>query len=110
MIDETIDKIEERLRNAQSIPEERKAELLQLLVTLRSEVGQIAPTHSEAARTIAGHTERSTAAATEVTRDDDQLQESLDNLSASVTDFEKSHPKLVQVVNRICVTLSNLGI
>lgn len=110
MIDETIDKIEERLRNAQSIPEERKDELLELLRTLRSEVGQIAPTHRDAARTITGHTERLTQEATLDPRNDDQLQESVDELSASVTEFEKSHPQLVQVVNRICVTLSNLGI
>jgi len=35
---------------------------------------------------------------------------SLEGLSSSVEGFEKSHPKLVQIVNAISNTLSNLGI
>ena len=38
------------------------------------------------------------------------LELSLQGLSASVTELEKSHPKLVEIVNAICTTLSNLGI
>jgi hypothetical protein len=38
------------------------------------------------------------------------MELSLKGLSSSVEGFEKSHPQLVQVVNRICTTLSNLGI
>jgi hypothetical protein len=34
----------------------------------------------------------------------------LAGLSASVEGFEKSHPKLVEIVNRICTALSGLGI
>jgi len=38
------------------------------------------------------------------------LQLSLNGLTSSVEEFEKSHPKLVQIVNAISNTLANLGI
>ena len=108
MIDETLSKIEERIRGAGSISDQRKTELLELFGQLRHEVGQLSRTHDQAARTIAGHSERSAAEATSADRT--QLQESLDHLSQSVSEFEESHPRLVALVNRICVTLSGLGI
>jgi Domain of unknown function (DUF4404) len=38
------------------------------------------------------------------------LEHSLLGLRSSVDGFEQSHPKLVQIVNSISNTLSNLGI
>jgi hypothetical protein len=38
------------------------------------------------------------------------LRSSVDELRSSVEGFEQSHPKLVEVVNRISSSLSNLGI
>ena len=38
------------------------------------------------------------------------VQLSLKGLSSSVQGFEGSHPRLVQLVNSLCTTLSNLGI
>jgi len=38
------------------------------------------------------------------------LRLSLEGLSSSVGELEKSHPRLVQIVNAISNTLSNLGI
>ncbi len=38
------------------------------------------------------------------------LKISLQGLSTSVEGFESSHPKLVGIVNSICLTLSNIGI
>ena len=43
-------------------------------------------------------------------RDPALVETSLKDLSQSVAGFEESHPKLVQAVNSICTTLSNLGI
>ena len=108
MIDDTLRKIEERIRGSASISEERRQELLSLFGQLRDEMGQLSETHREAVRAIADHSERSAVEAT--SGDRTQLDQSLDNLSQSVTEFEKSHPKLVGVVNRICETLSGLGI
>jgi len=110
MIQRTIKEIEERIEQARSIPEDKRAELIDLFGVLRSEIAEIGEAHGETAREIAGHTERSTS---EVTRDDPDranLQRSLEGLSSSVVGFEESHPRLVSAVNRICVTLSSLGI
>ena len=38
------------------------------------------------------------------------LKLSLQGLSSSVEGFEGSHPNLVEIVNSICLALSNIGI
>ena len=110
MIDNTIGKIEERIRGAETIKEERRQELLQLLGTLKSEVAELSTTHEEQARSIAGFTEVSTHEATRSQQNPQLLKLSLEGLGSSVSEFERSHPRLVQIVNAISSTLSNLGI
>jgi hypothetical protein len=110
MIHETISKIEERIRQAEIIKGENKTELLRLLSDLKSEVTEIASSHADQAQSIAGFTAVSAHEATRDTRNPELVELSLKGLSSSVDGFENSHPQLVQVVNRICTTLSNLGI
>ena len=110
MIGDTISKIEARLRNADSMSEETRQELINLLRMLRTEITDLSKTDAERAEKIAGHTETFTRAAICNEKDSDELQLSLDTLTESVEGFETSHPKLVEAVNRICTTLSNLGI
>jgi queuine/archaeosine tRNA-ribosyltransferase len=110
MIEDTIQKIEARIRGAGSVTDERRQELLQLVGTLKSEIADLSKTHSEHARSIAGFTQLSTYEATREERNPQLLKLSLQGLAASVEGFEKSHSKLVQVVNSISTTLSNLGI
>ena len=54
MIEKTIGEIEANIRDADSVSAERKAELLKLLGTLKSEVGKLSKTHDEHAQSIAG--------------------------------------------------------
>lgn len=110
MIDDTIKKIEARIESGEALSVERKAELLQLLVKLKSEVTELSKTHGEQAESIAGFTEQSAREATRSEQNPELLQLSLKGLSSSVEGFEKSHPRLVQVVNTISNMLSNLGI
>lgn len=110
MIEETIEKIEAKLRGADSIKEDRKQELLQLLGHLKSEVVTLSKTHEEQAQSIAGFTQISTHEATRGQQNPELLKLSLNGLTSSVEELEQSHPKLVQVVNSISNTLSNLGI
>lgn len=107
MIEDTISKIEARIQGADSITPERKAELLKLLDTLKSEISGVS---KEQAESIAGFTERSTHEATRSNQNPELLNLSLKGMSQSVEGFEKSHPQLVQIVNSISQTLSNLGI
>ena len=110
MIEETVGKIEARIQSSDAINEERKRELLQLMATLKSEVAELSKTHGEQAQSIAGFTEISAHEATRAEQNPQLLRLSLEGLSSSVGGFEQSHPRLVQIVNAISSTLSNLGI
>lgn len=110
MIGDTISKIEAKLRNTGSMNDESRQELLSLLGTLKAEITTLSKTHADQAQRIAGFTETSAQEAIREEKDPDELKLSLESLATSVEGFETSHPNLVQVVNRICTTLSNLGI
>ncbi len=110
MIEKTIGEIEAKIRGAKVVSEEHKRELLQLLSQLKSEVGTLEKTHDEQAASIAGFAQLSAHEATRTNQNPQSLQLSLQGLRSSADGFEKSHPKLVQIVNAISNTLSNLGI
>jgi len=110
MIENTIGEIEAKINGSKSISDERKQELLQLLGTLKSEVGTLAKTNDEQASSIANFAQASAHEATREKQNPQSLELSLKGLSSSVNGFEQSHPKLVQIVNSISNTLSNLGI
>ena len=110
MIDDTLGKIEAKIQTADTINDERRHELLQLLGTLKSEVGELSKTHGEQAQSIAGFAEVSAHEATRTEQNPQLLRLSLEGLSSSVRELEGSHPKLVRIVNAISNTLSNLGI
>ena len=110
MIEDTIGKIEARIQGAEAVKEERRQELLELLGTLKAEVAELSKTHEEQAQSIAGFTEVSAHEATRAQQNPELLKLSLEGLGSSVCGFEESHPRLVQIVNGISSTLSNLGI
>lgn len=110
MIHQTLEEIETRLQHDRTLGPAQRAELLRLTATLRAEIAGLAPTHAEAARSIAGFAGLSAHEATRGSKDPRLLQLSVQGLAASVTGFEQSHPQLVEIVNRLCVTLSSLGI
>jgi hypothetical protein len=110
MIEDTVSKIEAKIQGSEALNDERRRELLQLLGTLKAEITRLSETHGEQAQSIAGFTEMSAHEATRAEQNPELLNLSLKGLSSSVDGFEKSHPKLVQIVNAISQTLSNLGI
>src|SRR5580765_90274 len=64
MIDDTLNKIEAKVQASDSIKEDRKHELLELIRKLKSEVAGLSRTHGEEAESIARFTEVSTHEAT----------------------------------------------
>ena len=110
MIDDTLSNIESKIQASDSIKDDRKQELLQLVGTLRSEIAALSKTNRESAQSIAGFTEVSAHEAMRSKQNPELLDLSLKGLSSSVGGFEKSHPQLVQLVNNISNMLSNLGI
>ncbi len=110
MIQDRLDKIEERLKQSKTITESDKVELLNLLTTLRKEIAGISKTHHEQAESIAGFAELSAREATRAEKSPALFNLSIEGLSESVREFEVSHPDLVEIINRFCTMLSNLGI
>jgi hypothetical protein len=110
MIEDTIGKIEARIQGTEAVDDGRKRELMDLLARLKSEVAELSKTHGDQAQSIAGFTELSAHEATRAEQNPQLLKLSLEGLSSSVSEFEKSHPQLVRIVNAISNTLSNLGI
>ncbi len=110
MIQDRIAKIEAKLHSTEHLSPETRAELLGLLADLKAEVAPLAETHGEQVRSI---TQLTDAAVEEATREDkqsDTATEAFEGLTSSVRDFEASHPRLVQIVDRLALTLSNMGI
>ena len=85
MIEKSISELEAKIR-ASEIGDAPKRELLQSLAQLRMAIS-----------------DREKQNLT-------PLKNSVEELRASVEGFEQSHPKLVEVVNRISSALANLGI
>ncbi len=109
-IPERIAKIEATLRNAANIPDGTRQELLDLLAGLKTEVGPLVTTHGESAQQITGSADAAVQAAVHREAQPDEAAQAVEGLAASVRDFEVSHPRLVQIVDRLAVTLSNMGI
>lgn len=110
MAQNTLKKIEEKIRQDSSITEENKSELLSLLATLQPEIAEFSKTQAEHAESIAGFMERSTHEAMRRQKNPTLHRLAIEGLSASVKDFEVSHPKLVETVNYIASVLANMGI
>jgi hypothetical protein len=93
MVEDTIAKIQARLRSSESLAPEQRAELEDLLQQLRREVGTL----PETARDIRIHK-------------DTDAQGAMRTLQESLAGFEGTHPELVGLVNRISTVLANMGI
>lgn len=110
MIKDTLSRIESAIAKIEASDANNKKELVALLTKLKEEIAVLPPGRLAEAGSIARFTE---TAAHEVSRENANAQ--LKNLSISgiayaVKGFEASHPKLVDVVNDICMMLSRIGI
>jgi len=110
MIQDRLDKIEERLKQSSTVKESEKAELLSLLTTLRTEITGLSHTHHEQAESIAGFAELSASEATRSEKSSALFNLSIEGLASSVQGFEVSHPELVGIINTFCAMLAKLGI
>ncbi len=110
MATNTFARIEKILQETEVLTPEKKDELLGLLATLRSETAAMDPAHAQAARDIALQAQDLAEHALNPDRDREAMRHGLGRLAASVTGFEQTHPRLVQIVNTLCTALSNMGI
>ncbi len=110
MISERLDRLEATLRNNTGIPESTRQELLELLAGLKAVVVPLADTHGESAQAIAGSAEAAVQAAVSHESGPVQTAQAVEGLAASVREFEVTHPRLVEIVDQLALTLSNMGI
>jgi len=110
VIKDILAKIEAASASIKAGDAAEKRRLLELLEQLKAELAALPPSRLAEARSIGNFTE---AAVHEAMRQDGSVQ--LRNLSVSgisyaVKGFEATHPKLVAVVNELCMLLAGIGI
>lgn len=110
MLEERMRKIEARIEQAAGLPEAERAQLLQLVATLREEVDALARGQEEEARSIAHFLDASTHEASRTQKQPKLLEAARQGLTASVEDLESSHPKLFATVQQAAVVLGNMGL
>jgi hypothetical protein len=110
MLKTTITNIENKIKRNASIKDKEKTALLKLLSSLKDEISEFSKIDNEQAESITGFAQTSAHEATRKDKNEDLLDLSLKGLASSVGELESSHPKLVEIVNRISQMLSNMGI
>jgi hypothetical protein len=110
MLSQRLAQLESTLRDSTSIPEGTRQELLTLVAGLKAEVAPLASTHGETAHEIAGNAEAAVRATVGREAEPEQAAHAVEGLAASVREFEATHPRLVEIVDRLALTLSNMGI
>lgn len=110
MIHDRIQQIEATIAKAPNLPAETREELTLLLAALKAEVAPLTSTHGDDADSIAQFAGVSVHEATRSEPKPELAATALKGLTDSVQGFEASHPELVRVVNRLALTLSNMGI
>ncbi len=103
MIEETISKLEARLKNSTAMPVQSRDELLQLLGTLKQELSDLNKAHGGDTEHIIGYTP---VPASPPSRPGSEPVD-VRNFVASV---QTSHPQFVSILNRISEILADLGI
>jgi mevalonate kinase len=105
-----IEAIEKKIEATSQIDTKIKEDLLDLMRSLKTELADLKDAHPTTAQNIADKTQASTEQVLTSDSKQDELQENIEGLQVAVEEFEVSHPKLVGIVNRLCMMLSDLGI
>jgi len=95
MIEDTIAKIEKQLASLNALPADQRAEMQALLAQLRHEASTLPGLPGASAGGHAG---------------EEDARAALERLRGGLAEFEASHPKLTEAVNRVSTVLSNMGI
>ena len=110
MINDILNKMELILKGAKRLPDEKRNTLLALTNTLRQELDLLSRTHKEDADNLAMLTKLDTYQKLRETQNPTVSNHISNGLSSALTEFETSHPKLVEIIQSISISLSKLGI
>lgn len=92
MKQDLISVLQLKLQQNQNLSESDRFALLQLLAEFKQQIDLLNTSHPQAAADILA------------------TPPSVQKIRTAVDEFEVTHPQLVDVVNRLCVMLANLGI
>ncbi|MCM8539252.1 MAG: DUF4404 family protein [Lentisphaeraceae bacterium] len=101
MIDDKLKRIEDRISQSENMTEENKTLVLELLKELKSEINETSENVSTDLKQNISNID---------SEDEGFIQSAFNEINSTLTEFEESHPKLVQIVNSICTQLSNSGL
>ena len=101
MVEDRIRIIEARIQTSTNLPDAAKAELLDLLAALRTELQSVEKDHLRRAEDSADGAEPAHG---------ESLDDALGALTGTMTALEATHPRLAALANRLAVALANMGI
>ncbi len=101
MIEDKLKNIEERIRQSENMSVENKDAVLNLLSELKDEIGASTESVEEGVKQGISEMDH---------EDEGIIKSAFNEISSTISEFEESHPKLVQIVNSICTQLSNSGL
>jgi hypothetical protein len=112
MIRQTIDQIKQKLHAAEELADDLREQLLEKLDELDTELdsGNVAEYDSESLNSLVSFTQLSAHEALRPQQDPELLKLALKGVERNLEQFETDHPRLVNLVNNFCITLSNMGI
>ncbi len=106
-----VKKIEKEIKAATQIDNASKKQLLNVVADLKKELQSLGAVNQVSAEKLAEKAHDSTLhAVKEGEKHPEDLNKDIENLKITVEEFEVSHPKLVRLINRFCMMLSDIGI
>jgi hypothetical protein len=100
MVEDRIRNIEARVQSSANLPEAAKAELLELIASLRAELQGVNKEHLDRAESASGGE----------TPQGESIEDALGGLTGTVTELEATHPRISDLANRLAFALSSMGI
>ena len=101
MIEDKLKNIEERIRQSENMNSENKDAVLDLLAELKEEISVSNESVEEGVKQGISDMDH---------EDEGIIKSAFNEINNTISEFEESHPKLVQIVNSICTQLSNSGL
>ena len=98
MIEETLRRLEERIRASESAGDNTRADLLDLVAKLRAEFSEVAAAHHDEAAAIARQADLAAQAGP------------VADIEESMLEFDSAHPRLVALFRSLMRTLADAGI
>lgn len=104
----TLINIKEKISSLESVSGNDKAELNGLVDSLHKELASIAETDNDKASQVG--TVVQTTAEKALQGDAQEVQSTINDFSTAIETLEVTHPKITDIVNRICKMLADIGI